>query len=196
MRTDQSSTLHYGERFFHTVFASEREVPYNPILAEAARCSHDLRRQFDPTGAAATASVRTAPDAVPKEEYRDVRFRCHHRGVPGCQGRPKVVVVPRLIGAFIAEMDFGVTPAVRQSLQTIDDRDLYGYAPPISSPTSERRPRASVRSDSAGRSRSATSNRPVMCWLLSSACSPTSPRQTLRSCCRHRPICRSSTSLG
>ena len=36
---------------------------------------------------------------------------------------------PGSIGAFIAEMDFGVSPAVRQSLQTIDDRDLYGYAP-------------------------------------------------------------------
>jgi hypothetical protein len=39
MRTDQSSTLHYGERIFHTVFASEREVPYNPIFAEAAHRS-------------------------------------------------------------------------------------------------------------------------------------------------------------
>jgi cystathionine beta-lyase len=33
------------------------------------------------------------------------------------------------IGAFIAEMDFGVAPAIRQALQTIDERDLYGYAP-------------------------------------------------------------------
>lgn len=41
MRTDQSSTLHYGERFFHTVFASGREVPYNSILAEAADRSRD-----------------------------------------------------------------------------------------------------------------------------------------------------------
>ncbi|UVI37219.1 MalY/PatB family protein [Brevibacterium spongiae] len=36
---------------------------------------------------------------------------------------------PGSIGAFIAEMDFGVAPAVRQALQTIDERDLYGYAP-------------------------------------------------------------------
>ena len=36
---------------------------------------------------------------------------------------------PGSIGAFIAEMDFGVAPAVRQALQTVDERDLYGYAP-------------------------------------------------------------------
>ena len=36
---------------------------------------------------------------------------------------------PDSIGAFIAEMDFGVAPAVRQALQEIDERDLYGYAP-------------------------------------------------------------------
>lgn len=36
---------------------------------------------------------------------------------------------PGSIGAFIAEMDFGVAPAVRQALTEIDDRDLYGYAP-------------------------------------------------------------------
>src|SRR5699024_2085432 len=33
------------------------------------------------------------------------------------------------IGAFIAEMDFGVAPAVRQALREIDERDLFGYAP-------------------------------------------------------------------
>lgn len=43
MRTDQSSTLHYEERIFHTVFASAREVPYNPFFAEAAHPSRDLR---------------------------------------------------------------------------------------------------------------------------------------------------------
>ncbi|MGO2861720.1 MAG: MalY/PatB family protein [Brevibacterium sp.] len=36
---------------------------------------------------------------------------------------------PGSIGAFIAEMDFGVAPAVRQALREIDDRDLFGYAP-------------------------------------------------------------------
>lgn len=36
---------------------------------------------------------------------------------------------PDSIGAFIAEMDFGVAPAVRQALQEIDERDLFGYAP-------------------------------------------------------------------
>ena len=50
------------------------------------------------------------------------------------------------IGAFIAEMDFGVAPAVRQSLQTIDDRDLYGYAP----------------ADLVAELKTATSNLPVM----------------------------------
>lgn len=36
---------------------------------------------------------------------------------------------PDSIGAFIAEMDFGVAPAVRQALHEIDERDLFGYAP-------------------------------------------------------------------
>nr|WP_245162237.1 aminotransferase class I/II-fold pyridoxal phosphate-dependent enzyme [Brevibacterium marinum] len=36
---------------------------------------------------------------------------------------------PGSLGAFIAEMDFGVAPAVRQALREIDERDLFGYAP-------------------------------------------------------------------
>jgi cystathionine beta-lyase len=45
------------------------------------------------------------------------------------KGGRKWSAFPGSIGAFIAEMDFGVAPAVRRSLQVIDDRDLYGYAP-------------------------------------------------------------------
>lgn len=36
---------------------------------------------------------------------------------------------PGSLGAFIAEMDFGVAPEVRQALREIDSRDLFGYAP-------------------------------------------------------------------
>lgn len=36
---------------------------------------------------------------------------------------------PGSLGAFIAEMDFGVAPVIRQALAEIDERDLYGYAP-------------------------------------------------------------------
>ncbi len=36
---------------------------------------------------------------------------------------------PGSLGAFIAEMDFGVAPVVREALRELDDRDLYGYAP-------------------------------------------------------------------
>lgn len=36
---------------------------------------------------------------------------------------------PGSLGAFIAEMDFGVAPPVRQALQEVDERDLFGYAP-------------------------------------------------------------------
>ncbi|RBP62398.1 cystathionine beta-lyase [Brevibacterium sanguinis] len=36
---------------------------------------------------------------------------------------------PGSLGAFIAEMDFGVAPAVREALRELDERDLYGYAP-------------------------------------------------------------------
>ena len=36
---------------------------------------------------------------------------------------------PGSLGAFIAEMDFGVAPAVRQALREVDERDLFGYAP-------------------------------------------------------------------
>lgn len=45
------------------------------------------------------------------------------------KGGRKWSAFPGSIGAFIAEMDFGVAPAVRRSLKVIDDRDLYGYAP-------------------------------------------------------------------
>jgi cystathionine beta-lyase len=45
------------------------------------------------------------------------------------KGGRKWSVFPGSIGAFIAEMDFGVAPAVRQAMREIDDRDLYGYAP-------------------------------------------------------------------
>lgn len=36
---------------------------------------------------------------------------------------------PGSLGAFIAEMDFGAAPAVRQALREVDERDLFGYAP-------------------------------------------------------------------
>lgn len=36
---------------------------------------------------------------------------------------------PGSLGAFIAEMDFGVAPDVRQALRDVDERDLFGYAP-------------------------------------------------------------------
>ncbi|MCI4013067.1 aminotransferase class I/II-fold pyridoxal phosphate-dependent enzyme [Brevibacterium sp. ZH18] len=36
---------------------------------------------------------------------------------------------PGSLGAFIAEMDFGVAPGIRQALQEMDERDLFGYAP-------------------------------------------------------------------
>lgn len=36
---------------------------------------------------------------------------------------------PGSLGAFIAEMDFGVAPVIRDALAEIDERDLYGYAP-------------------------------------------------------------------
>lgn len=36
---------------------------------------------------------------------------------------------PGSLGAFIAEMDFGVAPGVRQALRDVDERDLFGYAP-------------------------------------------------------------------
>ncbi|MCM1013387.1 MULTISPECIES: aminotransferase class I/II-fold pyridoxal phosphate-dependent enzyme [unclassified Brevibacterium] len=36
---------------------------------------------------------------------------------------------PGSLGAFIAEMDFGVAPVIRQAMTEIDARDLYGYAP-------------------------------------------------------------------
>lgn len=45
------------------------------------------------------------------------------------KGGRKWSTFPGSIGAFIAEMDFGVAPAIRQALRTIDERDLYGYAP-------------------------------------------------------------------
>ncbi len=45
------------------------------------------------------------------------------------KGGRKWSTFPGSIGAFIAEMDFGVAPAVRQALREIDERDLYGYPP-------------------------------------------------------------------
>ena len=36
---------------------------------------------------------------------------------------------PGSLGAFIAEMDFGVAPGVREALRDVDERDLFGYAP-------------------------------------------------------------------
>src|SRR5699024_608032 len=45
------------------------------------------------------------------------------------KGGRKWSTFPGSIGAFIAEMDFGVAPAVRQALREIDERDLFGYAP-------------------------------------------------------------------
>ncbi|RAF22326.1 aminotransferase class I/II, partial [Burkholderia multivorans] len=45
------------------------------------------------------------------------------------KGGRKWSTYPGSLGAFIAEMDFGVAPVVREALTEIDDRDLYGYAP-------------------------------------------------------------------
>lgn len=45
------------------------------------------------------------------------------------KGGRKWSAVPGCLGAFIAEMDFGVADVVREALQSIESRDLYGYAP-------------------------------------------------------------------
>ncbi|WP_209325755.1 MalY/PatB family protein [Brevibacterium renqingii] len=45
------------------------------------------------------------------------------------KGGRKWSTFPGSIGAFIAEMDFGVAPAVRQAMRELDEHDLYGYAP-------------------------------------------------------------------
>lgn len=45
------------------------------------------------------------------------------------KGGRKWSTYPGSLGAFIAEMDFGVAPVVREALAEIDERDLYGYAP-------------------------------------------------------------------
>lgn len=37
---------------------------------------------------------------------------------------------PEVIGAFIAETDFGVAEPIRRALRDLDARDLFGYAPP------------------------------------------------------------------
>ena len=37
---------------------------------------------------------------------------------------------PEVIGAFIAETDFGVAEPIRRALREMDARDLFGYAPP------------------------------------------------------------------
>lgn len=46
------------------------------------------------------------------------------------KGSCKWSTYPGAIGAWTAEMDFGVAPAIRDTLTTLNDRDLYGYAPP------------------------------------------------------------------
>ncbi|MDN5808284.1 MAG: aminotransferase class I/II-fold pyridoxal phosphate-dependent enzyme [Brevibacterium sp.] len=45
------------------------------------------------------------------------------------KGGRKWSTFPGSLGAFIAEMDFGVAPGVRQALRDVDERDLFGYAP-------------------------------------------------------------------
>ncbi|SMY02690.1 MULTISPECIES: MalY/PatB family protein [unclassified Brevibacterium] len=45
------------------------------------------------------------------------------------KGGRKWSTFPGSLGAFIAEMDFGVAPGVREALRDVDERDLFGYAP-------------------------------------------------------------------
>lgn len=45
------------------------------------------------------------------------------------QGSNKWTTYPGTIGMHIAEMDFGVADPVRKSLDEVDRRDLFGYAP-------------------------------------------------------------------
>ena len=44
-------------------------------------------------------------------------------------GSLKWTAYPGAAGAWIAEMDFGVAPAIREAYLSVDARDLYGYAP-------------------------------------------------------------------
>lgn len=46
------------------------------------------------------------------------------------KGSCKWSTYPGTLGAWTAEMDFGVAPAIRQVLTQVNDRDLFGYAPP------------------------------------------------------------------
>lgn len=45
------------------------------------------------------------------------------------RGSRKWTTYPGAIGAWIAEMDFGIAPAIRDALKVIDDKQLYGYLP-------------------------------------------------------------------
>lgn len=46
------------------------------------------------------------------------------------KGSFKWSAYPGTIGAWTAEMDFGVAPAIRATLEQLDARDLYGYSTP------------------------------------------------------------------
>lgn len=46
------------------------------------------------------------------------------------RGSRKWAEYPGAIGAWIAEMDFGIAPAIREALKVIDENQLYGYTPP------------------------------------------------------------------
>lgn len=46
------------------------------------------------------------------------------------KGGLKWTAFPGTIGAWTAEMDFGVSPAIRETLNFVDQHDLYGYATP------------------------------------------------------------------
>ena len=196
MRTDQSSTLHYEERIFHTVFASAREVPYNPFFAEAAHPSrdlHDLRRRMDPTFAAPTASVRTAPDAVPEEEREMSDFDAITEESLVRKGGRKWSSFPGSIGAFIAEMDFGVAPPSASRRRPSMTETSTATLPPIWSPTSRQPPRLCSEQFGwripVGHIEPASDVLAAFLGVLTHL-----TRITLRSCCRRRLICRSSTS--
>jgi cystathionine beta-lyase len=55
-------------------------------------------------------------DSITADELRDI-------------GSVKWTMFPKTIGAFVAEMDFGLAPPVSQALRTTLDRGLTGYLP-------------------------------------------------------------------
>lgn len=46
------------------------------------------------------------------------------------RGSTKWTVYPDAIGAWVAEMDFGLADPIKQALRDMDERFFYGYAPP------------------------------------------------------------------